>query len=70
MSVILVDSRLQNFMLFLSRIRKVKHLGCRLVSSEASTRITGVGGGCSSQIAPEQGRSTWPFKAAWIPPSS
>lgn len=47
-SVILVDSRLQNFMLFLSRIRKVKHLGCRLMSSEASTRITGVGGGCSS----------------------
>lgn len=49
-SVILVDSRLQNFMLFLSRIRKVKHLGCRLVSSEASTRITGVGEGAHHRL--------------------
>ena len=60
MSIILVDSRLQNFMVFLSRIRKVKHLGCRLMSSEGSTRVIGVGGGCSSQIATEPGRSTWP----------
>ena len=37
-SLVLVVSRLQGFMLFLSRIGKAKHLGCRLESSDASRR--------------------------------